>query len=634
MRTLVCCFLSWILTYPVFAQDQEKLSINDVKPVDYECGTIASPEELEAINKRDYVGNNKVLLTVLREHGFSMPDDYFDQLDNMGLYNGKELLLSEVKGDLGLRPGEELLDEQTVVSAIAATGGTVYYFPVKFWIHRNSALQDGVSLSELTDRLVKAQKIFWDNGLPIQFYVKCNIQYINNSPYFDIADDNEADAMFGGTYRDNNALNIHGVRTAHKTGQADGIPSKACFIRQGTSNTLLAHELGHNFGLQHTHVNMGISSADNGGAGNCEQEPVSRTMLQGFSCSPVNYNKKKCEVNGDKLCDTPGDPNIEGITVNGSCQLTGAVGTDNWGVTWTPMVTNVMSYANSWTCADVFTYGQKAIILSEINKSLFSFKSTSASGSISGPSKICPNQYYTFSTSISSGSPFDYEWLIPSGWNIIGQGSSSVSIRASGATYGEYVQVMPLCGGSVSRKYVEVDDKTIAITGPSQVPNESYPRNYSYYTEYYSGASYTWSAPPGWSVTSGQGTFSASLRAPAFPSPGYVSVTVNNICGTVVSKSKYVSIGGSGTPPLLVAHGNERLFAPNPVDAELKLVQADEGFMVTNVIMVSLSSGEQVFNVDVIKSGESLNVAGLKEGYYIIRYLLNGELVEQTIIKR
>lgn len=634
MKTLFYFFLLLSFSRHLCAQNVQDLNLTEVRKTNDLCGTRASEEDLKEIETRNYVGNNNALLAVLREHGFNMPEDYFDKLDFRGLYKGKELSLTEVKpSHYDLYDNKEILDEQTVVNSMAAMTGTVYYFPVKIWIHKSSTGLLGMSLADMVDRIQDAQEIFWDNGLPIQFYIKCSIGYVNSSPYYDIADDDEADDMFD-TYKDNNALNIHGVKSANNAGKADGIPSISNYITSTSSVTTLAHELGHNFGLQHPHTNPGISSDDNGGAGNCEQEPVSRTMTQPFTCS--FFGQKKCEVNADKLCDTPGDPNLQGISMNSSCFVTGSIGTDNWGVTWTPMTTNVMSYANHRPCRTVFSYGQKAVILSEIGKSRFSFKSTSTSYSISGPSKICPNQFYTFSTSISSGSPFDYEWLIPSSWTITGQGSSSVSIKASGATSGEYIQVMPVCGGAVARKYVEVDDKLIAITGPSQVPNESFPRNYSYYTEYYSGASYTWSAPPGWTVFSGQGTFSASLRAPANPSPGYVSVTVNNICGTVVSKSKYVSIGGGGTPPLLMTGGPDLeggLFYPNPVTDNVNLISGENVYEVTDISIIDLSTGENVYSQETMKSGELINLSGLKPGFYEIYYMLNGEVKQQTLVK-
>lgn len=38
---------------------------------------------------RPYVGNNRFLLDVLKEHGISLPDDYYEKLDEKGLYLGR-----------------------------------------------------------------------------------------------------------------------------------------------------------------------------------------------------------------------------------------------------------------------------------------------------------------------------------------------------------------------------------------------------------------------------------------------------------------------------------------------------------------------------------------------------------------
>lgn len=88
------------------------------------------------------------------------------------------------------------------------------------------------------------------------------------------------------------------------------------------NGTTLAHELGHYFGLDHTH------SKDYGA------EKVSRTA---GNC----YN---CKTAGDLLCDTPADPELTNANVsNGGLTYTGTA-RDDCGLTYAPDLRNLMSY--------------------------------------------------------------------------------------------------------------------------------------------------------------------------------------------------------------------------------------------------------------------------------------------------
>lgn len=93
--------------------------------------------------------------------------------------------------------------------------------------------------------------------------------------------------------------------------------------------TVLAHELGHTFGLYHTHET------------NFSQELVERT---------------NCLKSGDFLCDTPADPSL-GTSQNNvdheTCKYNGTK-KDDQGHTYSPAVNNIMSYAPLW-CTSSFS---------------------------------------------------------------------------------------------------------------------------------------------------------------------------------------------------------------------------------------------------------------------------------------
>ncbi len=131
---------------------------------------------------------------------------------------------------------------------------------------------------------------------------------------------------------------------------------------------IILHELGHTLGLAHTHDKRG--NGNNGNAGNCYQEAVSRTRTQGIGCLRTS-GLRKCEVNGDMLCDTEADPLLSANNVNTGCAYTGG-GTDNWGDAWTPPTTNYMSYSRS-ACQTTFTQMQRGVMYFYAAHSMTSF---------------------------------------------------------------------------------------------------------------------------------------------------------------------------------------------------------------------------------------------------------------------
>lgn len=111
--------------------------------------------------------------------------------------------------------------------------------------------------------------------------------------------------------------------------------------------SLLTHELGHIFGLLHTHHASGSTMS----------ELVSRTER-----SPDR--RLGCSVWGDKFCDTPADPNLKGVNlsslpnqifVDNQCRYTGNA-LDRSGKPFSPDTRNFMSYTLV-ACMDHFSKG-------------------------------------------------------------------------------------------------------------------------------------------------------------------------------------------------------------------------------------------------------------------------------------
>lgn len=108
--------------------------------------------------------------------------------------------------------------------------------------------------------------------------------------------------------------------------------SSYILIRKDCVNTrVLAHELGHFFGLKHTFEGSGSELVDG----------------------------SNCTTEGDGICDTPADPYVAGEDlvqyVDGSCRFISPK-QDTAGNYYNPDLGNIMSYYECDTCG--FTWGQ------------------------------------------------------------------------------------------------------------------------------------------------------------------------------------------------------------------------------------------------------------------------------------
>jgi hypothetical protein len=104
-----------------------------------------------------------------------------------------------------------------------------------------------------------------------------------------------------------------------------------------TNGSTLAHELGHLFGLPHTHG----GSADE--------------LVDGSNCA----------TEGDYICDTPADPTLSNSVVSINCIYTGTA-TDANGMQYVPDPNNIMSYSRK-NCRNYFSPIQYMVINTTYN---------------------------------------------------------------------------------------------------------------------------------------------------------------------------------------------------------------------------------------------------------------------------
>lgn len=178
-------------------------------------------------------------------------------------------------------------------------------------------------------------------GAQIAFNVHSTIEVIRNPQFFDFHKDNEG--LLTAQYSSKNMINLYLVNSIRMPQYEENVAGYA-YMPGGpdrliismphlTDGTTLIHEMGHFFGLMHTHG------------------PAFK--------SDEKVDGSNCATAGDLICDTPADPNIFG-KVNRFCEYTGNIKDAN-GLLYQPMVNNFMSYAPS-TCCNTFTHGQLDVL--------------------------------------------------------------------------------------------------------------------------------------------------------------------------------------------------------------------------------------------------------------------------------
>ena len=158
-------------------------------------------------------------------------------------------------------------------------------------------------------------------------------------------------------------------------------------------------------------------------------------------------------------------------------------------------------------------------------------------GVISGNTTVCSGSSQTYSVPTVPGAS-SYSWTLPSGWS---GASATNSITATPGTSSGNIVVTAIntCGNTTATLAVtalQVPVMPGAINGDDGACIGS-SQTYSV-TPMPGVSSYTWSLPPGWTGTS----TTSSINCIA-GSPGTVTVTGNNLCGTGPARSFVVNTG-------------------------------------------------------------------------------------------
>ncbi|MEL7122708.1 MAG: BACON domain-containing carbohydrate-binding protein, partial [Bacteroidota bacterium] len=220
----------------------------------------------------------------------------------------------------------------------------IVYLAMQFYVVRQDDGTGGALGVDVQTALDNVNDIYLGAG--IQFFPDETIQYINASEYFNF-DANEEEDLLDIAYKAN-TINVYIVDSLTANGRElcgysyypnSDKPDIVVLDKDCLNLSTFPHELGHFFGLYHTH-----------GPSNCGN---TTEWVDGRNCSNA----------GDLVCDTPADPNLlrrcqTSLVID--CKYVGTA-RDPFGRNYAPLTDNLMSYAPH-QCRKNFTEGQYARI--------------------------------------------------------------------------------------------------------------------------------------------------------------------------------------------------------------------------------------------------------------------------------
>lgn len=200
-------------------------------------------------------------------------------------------------------------------------------------IVRTNSGRGGISEPEVYQAVNQLNNNFLETGISFEV---CNFNYVDKSRFFRF---NRADENLLTKYNADSTINIYFVEKilGMEEGNVCGYtyyPTKGLNHLVLSNNcigngTTLSHEMGHFFGLYHTH-----------------EEKFGTELVSGSNCISA----------GDLICDTSADPGLQFSSVNQNCEYIG-LALDPAKMVYSPPVNNLMSYSRKM-CRRTFTLDQ------------------------------------------------------------------------------------------------------------------------------------------------------------------------------------------------------------------------------------------------------------------------------------
>jgi hypothetical protein len=208
--------------------------------------------------------------------------------------------------------------------------------------------------------------------------------------------------------------------------------------------------------------------------------------------------------------------------------------------------TATFSFQSAYTTGSISVRSSNCFGTSAARTLTVAKKAISATpGTITGPASFCPGTQQTFSIAAVTGAS-DYTWTAPANASIVsGQGSLSVVVEFTSAfVSGNVTVVSSNCTGTSAARTKAVTRTAVSatpgtVTGPATVCTNT---QQTFSIAAVTGASnYTWTAPTGANILSGQGGLSVVVEFTSAFVSGNLTVVSSNCSGTSAARTKAVA---------------------------------------------------------------------------------------------
>lgn len=505
--------------------------------------------------------------------------------------------------------------------------------PIKAHIIRTSSGYGGLTVNQLNDAIDIVNNYYINAGLI--FFLCDGINYIDDSSLFDFNVSDETSLLASNNI--DNTINIYFANSVTSSSGSSlcgyayfpGGPEIIIMKNSCTTNgSTLSHEIGHFFGIYHTHQGYGSTQT--------------AELVDGSNCS----------VAGDFICDTPADPRLGNSNVSTDCTYTGFDRDANF-EPFTPNTKNIMSYSRK-SCRTEFSTQQYARINAVYHATRSNLNCPSFNADfIADVTEICDATSLTVNFSDNSVGATSWSW------DVNGDNIEDYSIQNPTHTYtnkNDYNISLTISDGNnsitkVKNNYIKVGAKeanttsinlTINLDGdPSEISwkffdennqildfGENYLNNadeyktinktftvnqnkcykfeiYDSYGDGLRGEGYTLKSSDGNIIASG-GIFSHSESQ-------------NIYTGTILNTDDFTQ--------------NQFKIFPNPTSSNLKIVNLTNSF--PDILEINNSLGQLIITKR-ITSHEDLNVdiSKIKEGVYYLKLKKNNKSNVYSFIKK
>ncbi len=361
---------------------------------------------------------------------------------------------------------------------------TLSSIPIKAHIIRTSAGTGGLSISDLNDA-ISNMNAFYTNAF-MEFYLCDGINYIDDDNFYDFETSDEG-SLTG-------ANNVSGLINIYFTDYiASNTGSSLCGYAYSpggndvilmannctTNGSTLPHEIGHFFSLIHTH-----------GPNNS------------FLTNEL-VNGSNCDTDGDQICDTPADPQLNIDNVDVSCVYTGTTSDAN-GDLFAPDPENIMSYSRK-ECRVHFSVQQYARIYASYQTARNYFACPSFNVSFSTDiAQDCSNTLTVNFTDTSTGAT-SWQWDV--------DGDDVIDYTTQNPTHdysqGVYTVTLTISNGSdsISKTFFELIEVGASETVPLNEDFEIFANagDNGWTTNDISGNGYDWISNSGGTPSDGTG---------------------------------------------------------------------------------------------------------------------------------